>query len=327
MSLRLDAIVEALGGELRGNGDLVIERLAPLSSAGVDALTFLGQTRLIRMLAGSRAGCVVVAPDLAEQVAPGSACIVTPDPNVYFAQLTHLWKRHHAEDDSPRIDPTAVVHPTAQLHPSVRIGPLCVIERGVQIGAETVLESRVTVGHASIIGERCLIHSGAVIGSDGFGLVPHEGGWLKVGQLGTVRIGHDVEIGANTCIDRGALDDTVIENGVKLDNLVQIGHNVRIGRNTAMAGCVGVAGSATIGANCTIGGGAGISGHLELVDGVHISAFSVVSRSLRRPGRYTGVFPIDDNAAWEKNAATVRQLHTLRERVRALEKTLGPDKK
>jgi UDP-3-O-[3-hydroxymyristoyl] glucosamine N-acyltransferase len=158
-----------------------------------------------------------------------------------------------------------------------------------------------------------------VIGADGFGFAPHAGAWEKIEQLGGVRIGDDVEIGANTCIDRGALQDTVIEDGVKLDNLIQIGHNVRVGKNTAMAGCVGVAGSATIGANCTIGGAAIVLGHLVLADGVNISAATVVTRSIRKAGHYTGIFPIDDNAAWEKNAASLKQLHSLRDRIRVLE--------
>jgi UDP-3-O-[3-hydroxymyristoyl] glucosamine N-acyltransferase len=158
-----------------------------------------------------------------------------------------------------------------------------------------------------------------VIGADGFGFALHQGTWEKIEQLGAVRIGNDVEIGANTCIDRGALQDTVIEDGVKLDNLIQIGHNVHIGQHTAMAGCVGVAGSARIGAHCTVGGGAIILGHLSLADGVHISAASVVTRSIKQPGQYTGLFPIDDNSAWEKNAASLKQLHQLRDRIKALE--------
>jgi UDP-3-O-[3-hydroxymyristoyl] glucosamine N-acyltransferase len=205
--------------------------------------------------------------------------------------------------------------------PTARIGALCVIENGAKIGAGTVLKSRVTVGEGCTIGERCILHPGVVIGADGFGFAPTEGRWEKIEQLGAEQIGNDVEIGANTCIDRGALQDTVIEDGVKLDNLIQVGHNVRIGRHTAMAGCVGVAGSATIGAHCTVGGGAIVLGHLTLADHVHISAATVVTRSIGKPGNYTGVFPIDDNAAWEKNAATLRQLHSLRERLKALEKT------
>jgi UDP-3-O-[3-hydroxymyristoyl] glucosamine N-acyltransferase len=166
------------------------------------------------------------------------------------------------------------------------------------------------------------LHPGVVIGADGFGFAPNAGTWEKIEQLGAVRIGNDVEIGANTCIDRGALQDTVIGDGVKLDNLIQIGHNVQVGKHTAMAGCVGVAGSAIIGAHCTLGGGAIVLGHLALADEVNISAASVVTRSIRKAGHYTGMFPLDDNAAWEKNAATLKQLHSLRERIRALEDQL-----
>ena len=178
------------------------------------------------------------------------------------------------------------------------------------------------MGEGCTVGARCILHSGVVIGADGFGFAPNAGAWEKIEQLGAVRIGNDVEIGANTCIDRGALQDTVIEDGVKLDNLVQIGHNVRIGRHTALAGCVGVAGSATLGAHCTVGGGAVVLGHLSIADHVHISAASVVMRSISRPGQYSGIFPIDDNAAWEKNAASLKQLHGLRDRIRVLENTL-----
>jgi UDP-3-O-[3-hydroxymyristoyl] glucosamine N-acyltransferase len=165
------------------------------------------------------------------------------------------------------------------------------------------------------------VHSGAVIGADGFGFASDNGVWEKIEQLGAVQIGDDVEIGANTCIDRGALTDTVIEDGVKLDNLIQIGHNVRVGRHTAMAACVGVAGSAKIGAFCTIGGAAVVLGHLELGDHVNISAASVVTRSILKPGHYSGLFPIDDNSKWEKNAAALKRLHDLRSRLQALEKS------
>ena len=164
------------------------------------------------------------------------------------------------------------------------------------------------------------MHPGVVIGADGFGFAPNGEAWEKIEQLGAVQIGNDVEIGANTCIDRGALQDTVIEDGVKLDNLIQIGHNVRVGRHTAMAGCVGVAGSATIGANCTVGGGAIILGHLTIGAHVNISAGTLVSKSLLKPGHYTGIFPVDDNATWERNAASLKQLHSLRDRIKTLEK-------
>ncbi|MDZ4355240.1 MAG: UDP-3-O-(3-hydroxymyristoyl)glucosamine N-acyltransferase [Variovorax sp.] len=320
MSLQLGAIVDALGGELHGDATLSIERLAPLQNAQPDALSFLSHPKYQQELAASQAACVIVSPAMREAAAARGAYIVTPDPYYYFARLTQLWKAHHARPETDRIHPSAVIHPEAQVDATARIGALCVVERGARIGAGAVLKSRVTVSEDCTIGERCLLHPGVVIGADGFGLAPHQGAWVKIEQLGAVRIGNDVEIGANTCIDRGALDDTVIEDGVKLDNLIQIGHNVRVGKHTAMAGCVGVAGSAIIGANCTFGGGAIVLGHLTVADGVHVSAATVVTRSIRKPGQYTGMFPIDDNANWEKNAATLKQLHSLRERLKALEK-------
>jgi UDP-3-O-[3-hydroxymyristoyl] glucosamine N-acyltransferase len=326
VALRLGAIVEALGGELQGDPALSIERLAPLATAQADALSFLSHSKYQKQLAASKAGCVIVSPAMRAAAAQRGAFIVTPDPYLYFARLTQLWKRSHAKPERARIHPSAVIDPDAQIDPTARIGALCVVERGARIGAQTVLKSRVTVSEDCIVGARCLLHPGVVIGADGFGLAPHQGTWIKIEQLGAVRIGDDVEIGANTCIDRGALEDTVIEDGVKLDNLIQIGHNVRVGKNTAMAGCVGVAGSADIGANCTIGGGAIVLGHLKMADGVHISAATVVTRSILKPGQYTGMFPIDDNAAWERNAATLKQLHALRERLKALEKSAMQDK-
>ncbi|CAN7396223.1 UDP-3-O-(3-hydroxymyristoyl)glucosamine N-acyltransferase [Variovorax paradoxus] len=325
MGLQLGAIVSALGGELHGDPALSIERLAPLQNAQPDALSFLSHPKYQQELAASKAACVIVAPAMREAAAARGAFIVAADPYLYFARLTQLWKAHHARPEADRIHPSAVIHPEALVDATARIGALCVVERGARIGAGTVLKSRVTISEDCVVGERCLLHPGVVIGADGFGLAPHEGAWVKIEQLGAVRIGNDVEIGANTCIDRGALDDTVIEDGVKLDNLIQIGHNVRVGKHTAMAGCVGVAGSATIGAHCTFGGGAIVLGHLTVADGVHVSAATVVTRSIRKAGQYTGMFPIDDNANWEKNAATLKQLHSLRERFKALEK--APQKK
>lgn len=325
MSLQLGAIVDALGGELHGDATLSIERLAPLQNAQPDALSFLSHPRYQQELAASTAACVIVSPAMREAAAARGAFIVAADPYLYFARLTQLWKSHHARPETDRIHPSAVIHAEAHVDPTARVGALCVVERGARIGAGTVLKSRVTISEDCTLGERCLLHPGVVVGADGFGLALHEGAWIKIEQLGAVRIGNDVEIGANTCIDRGALDDTVIEDGVKLDNLIQIGHNVRIGKNTAMAGCVGVAGSAVIGANCTFGGGAIVLGHLSVADGVHVSAATTVTRSIRKAGQYTGMFPIDDNASWEKNAATLKQLHSLRERLKALEK--APSKK
>jgi UDP-3-O-[3-hydroxymyristoyl] glucosamine N-acyltransferase len=319
MALRLGSIVEALGGELYGDPEFSIESLAPLESAGPRALSFLSHRKYQGQLAGSLAACVIVGPEHAVQAKLRGPCIVAAQPYLYFSRVTRLWKAALPRPPGTRIHPSAVIDPGALVHDTAIIGAMCVIERGASVGAATELRSRVTVAEDCHIGERCLIHPGVVIGADGFGFASNEGVWEKIEQLGAVRIGHDVEIGANTCIDRGALQDTVIADGVKLDNLVQIGHNVQIGVHSALAGCVGVAGSARIGAHCTLGGGAIVLGHLELADHVHISAASVVTRSIRRPGHYTGLFPIDDNAAWEKNAASLKQLNRLRERLRNLE--------
>lgn len=321
MALRLASIVEVLGGELHGDADLNIERLAPLESATAHELSFLSHPKYQSHLKTSQAACVIVAPAMRDLALTRGACIVVDQPYLYFARLTQLWKQRHPGPTRARIHPSAVIDPDAVVDPQASVGALCVVERGARIGAFTTLKSRVTVGEDCTIGERCLIHPGVVIGADGFGFAPDAGAWEKIEQLGAVRIGNDVEIGANTCIDRGAMQDTVIEDGVKLDNLIQIGHNVRVGAHTAMAGCVGVAGSAVIGAHCTLGGGAIVLGHLTLGDHVNVSAASVVTRSIAKPGHYTGMFPIDDNAAWEKNAATLKQLHGLRERIRVLEMT------
>ena len=327
MALSLGQITESLGGRLIGDPQLLIKRLSPLDTAQADALSFLSNPKYQSQLGATLAGCVIVSPAIAATVVGPMALIVADNPYHYFARVTQLWRRHTRLCDEPLIHPSAVIHPQALLDSTARIGPLCVIERGARIGANTWLKSGVTVGEDCHIGERCILHSGVVIGADGFGFALHEGKWEKIEQLGAVRIGNDVEIGANTCIDRGALDDTVIEDGVKLDNLVQIGHNVHVGAHSALAGCAGVAGSARIGANCTVGGGAIVLGHLDLADGVHISAASVVMRSIRQPGQYSGVFPIDDNPSWEKNAATLRQLHKLRDRIKSLELAVESHKK
>jgi UDP-3-O-[3-hydroxymyristoyl] glucosamine N-acyltransferase len=322
----LASIVSMLGGELHGDATAVITGLAPLETACTGDLSFLSNPKYQQQLAASGAACVIVAPAMREAAVVRGACIVTPQPYLYFAKVTQLWKRQRDQRRSaaagPSIHPSAVVDPDAEVDPTACIGPLCVVEAGARIGAYTILKSRVTVGEDCVVGARCILHAGAVIGADGFGFAQDGERWEKIEQLGAVQIGNDVEIGANTCIDRGALQDTVIEDGVKLDNLIQIGHNVRVGRNTAMAGCVGVAGSATIGPNCTIGGGAVVLGHLTLGANVHISAATVVSKSILKPGHYTGMFPIDENASWERNAATLKQLHSLRDRIKTLEKEL-----
>lgn len=323
MSVLLGQILDALGGELvGGEREMPISRIAPLDSAGAGDLSFLSNPRYRQQLAASEAACVIVAPAMRELAQQRGACIVVADPYAYFARATQWWKRNCRSVVPAGVHPSAVVHESAIVDASATIGPLCVVEEGATIGAHTVLKSRVTIGENCHVGARCLLHSGVVLGADGFGFAPENGAWVKIEQLGGVRIGDDVEIGANTCIDRGALDDTVIEDGVKLDNLIQIGHNVHVGRHTAMAGCVGVAGSARIGAHCTVGGGAIVLGHLQLADRVHISAATVVTRSLTQSGVYTGMFPVDENAKWEKNAATLKQLHSMRDRIKALERQL-----
>jgi len=327
VALSLGQITDGLGGRLIGDPQRLIQRLAPLDTAQADELSFLSNPKYQSKLATTHAGCVIVSPAVAEASVVNTALIVADNPYHYFARLTQLWRQHTREYGDPLVHSSAVIHPEAMVDASARIGPLCVVERGARIGANTWLKSRVTVGEDCVIGDRCIVHAGVVIGADGFGFALFEGRWEKIEQLGAVRIGDDVEIGANTCIDRGALDDTIIEDGVKLDNLVQIGHNVHVGAHTAMAGCAGIAGSARIGANCTVGGGAVVLGHLELADGVHVSAASVVMRSIRQPGQYSGVFPIDDNASWEKNAATLRQLHRLRDRIKSLESAFESQKK
>ncbi len=343
--LRLCDIHAALGGVLHGDGTRAIAGLASLESAGPDRLAFVAQARHAAAIESTQAAALIVPPELVPRASARGPCIETSQPYPYFARLTQWWRsrqlaaqRAAADPAEPSIHPSAWVHPSAELAAGVRLGAFAVVEAGAQIGAgseigahcvigararigaQARLAVQVVIGHDCTLGARCIVHSGAVIGADGFGFAAHEERWLKIEQLGAVRIGDEVEIGANTCIDRGTLDDTVLEDGVKLDNLIQIGHNVRIGAHTAMAGCVGVAGSAQIGAHCTFGGGAGVLGHLRIVDHVHITAATLVSRSILKPGQYSGAFPIDDNANWEKNAATLRQLYALRQRIKVLEK-------
>jgi UDP-3-O-[3-hydroxymyristoyl] glucosamine N-acyltransferase len=340
----LGEIARQLGGELIGDAATRIERIGAIESATPSSITFLSDPRLRAQLDTTRAGCVIIGPAARDAGVARGSVIVTPDPYLYFARLTQWWAARTRPVPQPGVHASALVDPAARVAASAVIGPFVVIEAGVtvadgaQIGAHSVIGAnarvgagtrfapRVTFGAGCSIGARGILHSGAVIGADGFGFAPTEGRWEKIEQLGAVRIGDDVEIGANTCIDRGALDDTVIEDGVKLDNQIQIGHNVRIGAHSALAGCVGVAGSAVIGKHCTVGGAGMVIGHLELADHVHISAGSMVMRSIHKPGVYTGVFPIDENASWEKNAATLRQLHSLRDRLRVLEKSLPQNK-
>ncbi|TDM06384.1 MAG: UDP-3-O-(3-hydroxymyristoyl)glucosamine N-acyltransferase [Ideonella sp. MAG2] len=331
-------IATALGGEVLGDPALRLERIASLQSADAHSISFLAHNKFLPQLQASAAGCVILRPEHRDLAAARLAAILTPDPYLFYARLTQWWVQRQRAQQAPGVHPSAHIGQGVHLHPSARVGAFAVIDDGARIGAGVVVGPHCVVGPHAVLGEhtrlaarvsfgehcrmgaRGVIHSGAVIGADGFGFAPQAGTWTRIEQLGAVRLGDDVDIGANTCVDRGALDDTVLEDGVKLDNLIQIAHNVHIGEHTAMAGCVGVAGSARIGKHCTFGGAAMILGHLEIGDHVHISAASVVMSSITKPGQYSGVFPIDDNGAWEKNAATLRHLHTLRARLRALEK-------
>ncbi len=338
MLQRLGDIVEALGGTLVGSADTQVSRLSSLNVAQIGSLSFLSHPKYASELKTTAASVVIVSEEGRVHARDEQALIITPQPYLYFARLTQWWRRQWRLDQGsvaePLIHPSAVVHPEARVHSSAKVGPFCVIERGATLGEGSWLKSRVTLSEDCHVGRACTLHSGVVVGADGFGFAkdpsfdtglamsPEQEGalWVKIEQLGGVRIGDEVEIGANTCIDRGALEDTVIGHGVKLDNLIQIAHNVQIGDHTAMAACVGVAGSAKIGRFCTVGGGAIVLGHLELVDHVHISAASVVTRSISKPGHYSGIYPLQDNALWEKNAVTLKQAFKLRERIMALEK-------
>lgn len=346
LSVTLGELVEALRAEfqseqpieLRGDPATVIHRIGPLDTEQPGTLSFLSNPRYRSQLATTRASCVIVGPAAEQDAAALPSALITSDPYRCFAAVTRWWAARVRPRPPTGVHPSAIVAPDAIVSPGASIGALSVIESGAiveegvvigshcsigaraRIGSGTRLAAQVVVGFDCVVGERCILHSGVVIGADGFGFAPHRGRWEKIEQLGAVRIGNDVELGANTCVDRGALEDTVIEDGVKLDNLVQIAHNVHVGEHTAMAGCVGVAGSARIGKHCTVGGAGMILGHLTLADHVHVSSGTLISRSINQPGQYSGVFPFDENSAWEKNAATLRQLHALRDRIRTLEK-------
>ena len=342
-SVRLGEIVAALGGELRGDPAQEIARIAPLETAGGDAITFVAQAKLRAALEASSAGAIVVAPSLVSAAPNGRNLVVTDDPYLYFARLTQFWARRLRPAPAAGVHPTAFIALDASVAASASVGPHAVVEAGAvigervqlgahcvvgagsNVGADSVLHPRVTIAAGCSVGERCVFQSGAVIGADGFGIAPTQGRWERIEQLGGVRIGNDVDIGANTCVDRGALEDTVLEDGVKLDNQIQIGHNCHIGAHTVMAACVGIAGSTKVGRNVLIGGAAMIQGHIEIADGVTVSASTMVMHSLRKKGVYTAIFPVDEHASWEKNAVTLRNLYALRERVRALEKAQKKD--
>lgn len=325
------------GAELRGDGNRVISGVESLNRAGPGQISFFNNAKYRRYLADTAASAVILRPEDARDC-PCDA-LVTDNPYLAWARVTACFAPE--VPGQPGIHSSAVVDADAEIHDSasiaagcviggrariaadVQLGPNCVIGRDVTVGRGTRLVASVTVLDGVSIGEDCLIHPGAVIGSDGFGLANDRGRWEKVAQLGSVTIGSNVEIGANTTIDRGAIHDTVIADGVKLDNQIQVAHNVEIGENTAIAACTGISGSTRIGAGCTLAGGVGVVGHIELADGVHVSGASVVSRSLKEPGVYTGGVLAMPHKTWQKNIARIRQLDDMARRLRKLEKALA----
>lgn len=324
-----------VGGRLQGE-DLPVTGLATLESAGAGDLSFLANPRYRKYLQTTSAGVVLVRAELLSLV-PHSAILVD-NPYLAFARLSQLfdWRVplssgiHETAvvevgvsiDETAQICAGAVIEAGAQIGPECFIGANTVVGRGSVIGAHSRIEANVSIYPDVVIGERCLIHSGAVLGADGFGFAPSQSGWQKIAQLGGVRIGNDVEIGAGTTIDRGALDSTLIADGVKLDNQIQIAHNVQIGERSAIAGCTAVAGSTKIGKDCTIGGLSGIAGHLEIADGTHITAMTLVSRSIREAGAYSSGTGLEAHSQWKKNVVRFRQLDSIAKRVRDLEMKL-----
>jgi UDP-3-O-[3-hydroxymyristoyl] glucosamine N-acyltransferase len=320
-SFALGELVELLGGELAGDAAQRLAQVAPLDAAGPQDISYFASEAYRREFEATRAGAVVVHPSNAR---PGLNCICTGNPQLYFIRVLELfhpdpgavagvhaqaWVHPEAEvAASAEVGAFAAVEQGARIGERVRIGPGCRIGRYAEIGEDSNLHANVTVYAHCIVGKRAVLNAGCVIGSDGFGGALERGRWVKMPHVGRVVLGDDVEVGANTTIDRGAMADTVLGDGVKLDNLIQIGHNVQIGANTSIAACAGIAGSARIGANCVIGGSADISGHLHLADGVQISPSTMIGRSIEVPGRYTGIFPWSEHRTWLRIAAVLRRL-------------------
>jgi UDP-3-O-[3-hydroxymyristoyl] glucosamine N-acyltransferase len=333
---RLEDIVRRFGGQLQGDGDVIISQIATLDSAQAHQIAFLANSKYRAQLETTQAGALILGvADADETTIPRIVCA---NPYAYFAKLSAFLNPQPQAQAG--IHASAVIGEGAVIHPGVQIDANVVIGEGAQIGANSIIMAGCNIGARTLIGENALLyprvvvyhdcvlgnnliaHSGVVIGADGFGIAMEEGRWLKIPQIGRVVIGDDVEIGANTTIDRGALDDTVIEDDVKLDNQIQIAHNVRIGAHTAIAGCVGIAGSASIGKYCRIGGSAGILGHLQIADYVEVSSFTLVGKSIKERGSYCGIYPFSSTQNWRKNAAQVRHLDELADRVKQLEQQL-----
>lgn len=334
MGMTLEELGKQLDLPVFGDAWMEITHVAPLDKAGHGALAFLSSRHYRRHLGTTGASVVILTAE--DLPLCRTSAIVSPNPALTYSRALRLLLP--AGSWVPGIHPTAVISPSARIDATARVGSHVVIDedvevgpgcdvgptsylaRGVRLGARTRLVARVFIGHDVVVGSECLIQSGATIGGDGFGFANDHGTWERIPQLGTVRIGDRVEIGSNTCIDRGALEDTVIEEGVKLDNLIQIGHNVRIGAHTIIAGNTGIAGSTKIGKYCQIGGMVGIVGHLEITDRVMITGRSMIAQSIHTPGVYSGGLPSDQAARWRRNTARFRQLDEIANRLHALEK-------
>jgi len=337
MSVSLGELAVRFGCELRGDPDVRVERVATLVNADSHSLAFLANPRYRTQLSDTRAAAVVMSA-----VPPQSckaALLLCDNPYATYARIATLL--HPPPPLVPGVHPTAIVAATARIEPSAEIGayaiigervtigarafigPHCYLDSDVSLGPDVRLVARGTLGARVQVGERTVLQPGVVIGADGFGFAPDKGTWLKVPQVGSVRVGADVEVGANTTIDRGAIEDTVVEEGVKLDNQIQLGHNVRIGAHTVIAGCTGISGSTVVGKHCIIGGACGIAGHITIGDGVIITGFGMVSRSLPGPGVYSSGLPITESKVWRRQVAHVRKLESLFERVKKLEGAAG----
>jgi UDP-3-O-[3-hydroxymyristoyl] glucosamine N-acyltransferase len=337
MGVSLGELAVRFGCELRGDPDARVEHVATLTTAGAGALTFLANPRYRSQLAATKATVVVLSAAAADECP--TAMLVSADPYATYARIAALL--HPPPRLEPGVHPSAIVAPGARIDASAQVGPLavigadvsvgarsfigphCVLGAGVTLAEEVRLVARVTLGPQVQVGARTVVQPGAVIGGDGFGFAPVRGTWLKVPQIGTVRVGADVEIGANTTIDRGALGDTVIEEGVKLDNLIMIAHNVRIGAHTAIAACTGISGSTTIGRRCIIGGHCGFAGHINIVDDVHITGYSMISRSIERAGVYSSGIPFEEARTWRRLVARFKRIGLLQDRLRKLEQAAG----
>ncbi|MDM8565674.1 UDP-3-O-(3-hydroxymyristoyl)glucosamine N-acyltransferase [Candidatus Halobeggiatoa sp. HSG11] len=333
MKITLTELATKIGAELKASNSQIITGIAPLNKANQQQISFFSSNKYRNELTKTQAAAVILTEK--NQSFCKVAKLVMDNPYLGYAKAATLFnpiipkppKIHPSAyvspdailDSSVYIGPQVVIEAGAKLGKSVEIGPGCVIESNVEIGANCQLKANVTICSGTQIGQRTIIHPGAVIGSDGFGNANDNGQWIKVPQLGGVLIGNDVEIGSNTTIDKGALEDTIIANGARLDNLIQIAHNVQIGEHTAIAGCVGIAGSTFIGKNCLIGGGVGISGHLEIVDNVCVTGGSIVLRSIKKAGVYSSGTPIENNQHWHRNYLRFKQLNEMAQRLKKLE--------